>query len=992
MRRCALGLSLAGAALALAGEVAASPIDQTLLGPPSPTASAALQLEAFRNGEDTGLIVAFQRAQGRLCLSAMDLEAIGLASPSSAGAVCLDTLPGVRYRYDDQRQSIYIDAQPAALKTTRISMRASAPAGPVSHDFGGLLNYSLSADAGAGGRGSAAFQDVEGVFEARVFGPFGLATSGFAAAAGAADAHDVRLDTTWIWSDPHRLITAEGGDFISSGFAWSRPVRLGGFQVRRDFGVRPDMVTIPTPLLSASAAAPSMLDVMLGQSVVLSRPVPAGTVEVSDLPVLQGQGQARLVLRDALGGEQQVTAAYFAAPELLRPGLTDFSLEAGWARRNFGIRSNDYDTALVSSASARMGVSDGLTLQAHAEGGDGLVNLGAGIVTRVGGLGVVSIAAAASNDQGRLGGLIAAAFQARTSVMTFSAQVQQTLGDYQDLAAVTIARGPATDAWAQPPRSLVQLALTAPLPIAMLDRGGGLPSVGLSYAHIQRDGQPALSTLNASLQYRVTPQISIQAAVYATQASHSDRGFFLAASFPLGAGRDATAGVSTTSGQASGFAEVRSQERPEVGSAAWGLRVDQSRTTSLEADGVYHSGYGRLGARALLYDGAAQGQARLDGALVWLGQPMLAPDRIDQAFVVADVGAPGVEVRRQDQPIGLTGRNGLMLVSNVLPYEATRFDIGLDSIGLDLVARQARQTVTASYGAGALIRFGVTPAPAQIRLTVRLPDGGFAPAGALVSVNGGPSENVVGYDGEVFVAVACAANRIQVDLGDGRVCAGQFNIDPSAKARLHVADILCRLNGWPPLVVAGPGAPRSDGDDPARAGAGRGLVLGDGGQRVDGAGPAERGSGEQHGVADLDLQRPGPGGSGDAVPEPGQRLGGWRWAGRKAAGGAGRGDRTVPDLSGQRSQPDVGLVVVSGLRRCADDHRVAGLQRQGERHADALSVGECARLCRARDLQQQLHGRELLLGAKSVDLRGRYGRDDRDPRDLHLRGDRGAQL
>jgi outer membrane usher protein FimD/PapC len=29
---------------------------------------------------------------------------------------------------------------------------------------------------------------------------------------------------------------------------WTRPVRLGGIQVQRDFSIRPDLVTLPLPL------------------------------------------------------------------------------------------------------------------------------------------------------------------------------------------------------------------------------------------------------------------------------------------------------------------------------------------------------------------------------------------------------------------------------------------------------------------------------------------------------------------------------------------------------------------------------------------------------------------------------------------------------------------------------------------------------------------------------------------------------------------------
>ena len=52
------------------------------------------------------------------------------------------------------------------------------------------------------------------------------------------------------------------GDTISGRtLAWTRPIRLGGLQVQRNFALRPDLVTLPLPSYSGSAAVPSTVDV-----------------------------------------------------------------------------------------------------------------------------------------------------------------------------------------------------------------------------------------------------------------------------------------------------------------------------------------------------------------------------------------------------------------------------------------------------------------------------------------------------------------------------------------------------------------------------------------------------------------------------------------------------------------------------------------------------------------------------------------------------------
>ena len=338
MFRCRLALE-AAAVLALAGTAHGAPVSSDNSPPSGGPAKPTLQLEVIRNGVDTGLIVAFhQPTSGGFTLSAADLAALGLVDFSHGDPVALDRLAGVRYRYDEPDQEMIIEAAPSALAPTVISLRGSAPPPPPTHDLGALLNYSIGVEAeGIGGPGERRVHiDAGGEFEGRLFGAFGLFSNGFDVASDGDHADTIRLDTTWTWSDRASLITVNAGDFVSGGFFWTRPVRLAGFQIRRDFALRPDMVTVPTPILSATAAAPSTLDVLLGSSTVLSREVPAGPVQVQDLPVFQGAQTARLVLRDAAGDEQLVTAAYFATPDLLRPGMLDFSGEIGFARRNDG--------------------------------------------------------------------------------------------------------------------------------------------------------------------------------------------------------------------------------------------------------------------------------------------------------------------------------------------------------------------------------------------------------------------------------------------------------------------------------------------------------------------------------------------------------------------------------------------------------------------------------------------------------------------------------
>ena len=100
----------------------------------------------------------------------------------------------------------------------------------------------------------------------------------------------IRLDSTYVYSDPDTLRRYRLGDFITGGLGWTRPVRLGGVQVNSDFSMRPDLVTFPLPSVEGSVAVPSTVDVLVNSTRLLSRQVQPGPFQIPQLPVITGAG------------------------------------------------------------------------------------------------------------------------------------------------------------------------------------------------------------------------------------------------------------------------------------------------------------------------------------------------------------------------------------------------------------------------------------------------------------------------------------------------------------------------------------------------------------------------------------------------------------------------------------------------------------------------------------------------------------------------------
>ena len=137
----------------------------------------------------------------------------------------------------------------------------------------------------------------------------------------------LRLNTTLTYSDPATMISYRAGDVITGGFAWTRPIRIGGLQMQRNFGLRPDLVTLPLPAARGSAAVPSVADVYINNVKTYSQDINTGPYLLSNLPAITGSGTARVILRDSSGHTTESVLPFYLSANLLAPGMFDYSAD-----------------------------------------------------------------------------------------------------------------------------------------------------------------------------------------------------------------------------------------------------------------------------------------------------------------------------------------------------------------------------------------------------------------------------------------------------------------------------------------------------------------------------------------------------------------------------------------------------------------------------------------------------------------------------------------
>lgn len=652
----------------------------------------------------------------------------------------------------------------------------------VDDDFGGLLNYSIAFNPGYTAEdGELALGDLSGAFEARVFGPFGVVSHQFLLSSGDLTTA-YRQNSSWTYTQPEGAWRFAAGDFTSGSLDWTRPTRLAGLQFQHDFSLQPDVVTFPVPGMSGSAALPSTAEVYVNGVHRFSTSVSDGPFSIEGVPLSTGAGTAVLVVRDQNGREVSIERPFFVAKELLRPGLLDYSFELGFARSYFGTERDQYDSRLMAAGSVRYGLTDWLTLEGHAEGGDGLVNAGIGAVASTADRGVVQLAVSGSLANGEEGYQAFGALSFELLGMNVHARVQGTIGDYQDIASFTYpdaAEAAAEDA--EPPLFLAQVSADVSLPIEPL-------RLSLSYTEMETLSEGRQRVVGLGFNQPLWGGNMSASGAY----DIDDGDYRMMLGFSRAIDQDLRAGSYVTGGAsgAQASARVGASMGSEIGDTGWQLLYGQSGDARVAASVQTRLPVATAEANLGYDDGVFNGSARVSGAIVATGAGIALANPIDDAFAVVDAGYPGVPVLVENQEVGVTGPDGKFVVASLRGYEPNRVGIDSSDLPLDAVVLSTKQDIMPADRSGVVVAFGGSEGGSAL-VTFRDRGGAFLPVGTtgLGSTEAPPF--MVGYDGEAYVTGLGPANRLELTLPDGRSCRAEFSFVPEAGVQVTNPDVVC---------------------------------------------------------------------------------------------------------------------------------------------------------------------------------------------------------
>lgn len=677
----------------------------------------------------------------------------------------LNEIAGVELEFVDATQTLAITARPESLEKTRISYAPVELTDEVTGGTGGFLNYDVSGQL-AGGSAS-----LGGSFEVGVFTKAGVGVSSFVGRWSDHDSAVVRLDTNWTIDDPVKMRSLRLGDSVSRGGVGGVPLRFAGVQLARNFAVQPGFVTIPLPSVRGSAALPSVVDIYVNDVLRESRDVPPGPFEIADVPIVTGNGDVQLIVRDLLGREMLYSQSYYASPTLLRKGLHDYSYEAGFLRRSFGTQSNDYGPMLLS-ATHRYGFSNRFTGEVHAEA---TVKTQAGGVAGsvvLPGIGQAEASLAASRSDLGEGIQAGVGFERRSKVLSFGARAEVTSDNYTS--------GGWTDEH-KPPASIIQAFAGVPL---------GFGSLGMSY--LRRDGrtEPDVEYGSANSSFRLGRLGTLQLAARKSLSGKKDIGIEAFLVLPIGPGTSASAGALLNDRGVAINGAV--QRNLPVGNGI-GYRLAASAGAFNRIDGrlSVQTSFGTYDTQLTWIDGKTGARFSTSGGFGIIAGDAFAARPLTQSFARVKVGNyPNVRVYADNQLVGRTNATGTAIVSNLRPYDRNRLRIDVGDLPWDAEVTGDERTVRPYARTGVAVDVDVKPARDGL-IRILLEDGTPLPAGSVVRLAGHPDEWISAPGGEVYLTGLESRNDATASWSKGS-CEFRFAFVGTEQPQPRLGDFQCR--------------------------------------------------------------------------------------------------------------------------------------------------------------------------------------------------------
>lgn len=755
---------------------------------PTQTADRILPLEIVVNGAKSGTWLLLER-DGVMYAPFDAFEEWRVQLPPDAKPIDfklydqaywpLSAVPGYKFKLDFANQSAELMFSPEVFSATQlIHEKSKRPVvSPVLPSL--FLNYDLNYSTTAL-RNAPTIKEFGVLAEIGASNSWGVLTSSFAGRnltndAASSNPHGwVRLETTFTKDFPDKNRTLRLGDTGTRAGIWGRNVYFGGIQYGSNFALIPGFVSQPIPSLAGMSTAPSTVEMYVNDVLRQVSTVPAGPFAIDNFPLLTGNGDVKMVVRDILGRETVIEQSFFTSTQLLASGLDDWSIETGSVRRDMGITSNHYSPGFASGT-WRHGYSNDLTLEGRAEATSQVWTIGSSVVSTLPEQILGKASLAISRGQGMNGGLWLLGFEYQRLRSSVSFQAQGASINFHQLGQETT---------------------TAPIKLQLAGNWSyfteNAGSYGIGLAILNRYDNPSISTVSGNYSTRVGEHnnINFTASRAINGASGTSMGMFFV--MPLDHSRTVSASANSHGGKQDFY--VSAMQNPDFeNNLGWRTLAGRQQDQTHAEGGVFYTGrYGRLSGDVSASPDQSALRLGANGGLVLADKNLFATQRVDQSFAVAEVaGYDNIGIGLGSNVLTHTNPSGVALIPRLIPYQYNAVRLDPSDLPVSAEIDSIEQNAVPAWRSAVKVNFPVRGGRGAL-LKIILDDGEVAPAGAIAQIEGDKQEFYVARRGAVFVTGLQPTNRVLLNW-NGQQCKIDVVLPPETRDEIaRVGPLLCK--------------------------------------------------------------------------------------------------------------------------------------------------------------------------------------------------------
>ncbi|WP_123805541.1 fimbria/pilus outer membrane usher protein [Neisseria chenwenguii] len=595
------------------------------------------------------------------------------------------------------------------------------------------------------------------------------------------------LETYWRTTFPEKGLQLTLGDISVSALGGSGNTLMGGVKLAKTYSVQPWRNTAPLRAYLGETTLPGTVDLYIDGVKQQSRQIDAGQYSLPLPTGIGTDGTAQVVATDILGRTVVVDLPLYGNGNgLLAKGLNEWSIEAGALRRNYGVKSFDYASEAAASGNIRYGLSNFVTVSAHAEGARGYAKAGAGANILLGRAGQLNLTHQQSRFQGQTGRFQTAYYNKNLGDWSVGFGASRSDDRFTSLSAVLSPES------YQPEGNRNR---TASASLGWNNQTLGYFS--LSYLFSEGGGESAEKIGTLSWSRSFGRRVSLSAGGSTNFGERKQNSIYGGLHISLDRGYAFGISGSRNSGEGNSKQISLSKSSNGLNSPYWNIgwqqqtRSDGQSSSNLTANIQYNTQYADTWASLHNAADNTQWSAGARGGLVLMSGGLFPARPVSDSFAVVDTGMPDVTVTAANNTVGKTNRKGLLLVPNLFAHQKNQ--IGIDTLDLpeNIVADRTQSEIIPADHAGMNVKFKLKKVQSGT-LTLKDQNGAFIESGSIITAENGEN-TIVGFDGESYLEnLAAGENRFTVSLSDGQTCRFSLSYPETESSEIkQFGDVVC---------------------------------------------------------------------------------------------------------------------------------------------------------------------------------------------------------